>query len=213
MNASYSAIAVIRQMPTARSGNPFRMSASGKNELAHSTRSSPSTFLIADTRRGEKQPFARRRRIRRCYERRVLRVGLVEPIEHVVYQSANGLVGPLVVTLVKVDVLDRGGKGLIEVLFVRLDVHGFLVLSLLCCCPQLRRRVMLQEQLRHGPVSHTNILTYDIEFAIHRLSHRPRKCLDFKTPHEVFKTSRNSYTRNNTPLHFRLESAQNLNEN
>jgi transposase, IS30 family len=26
----------------------------------------------------------------------------------------------------------------------------------------------------------------DIEFAMHRLNHRPRKCLGFKTPHEVF---------------------------
>jgi IS30 family transposase len=26
----------------------------------------------------------------------------------------------------------------------------------------------------------------DIKFAIHRLNHRPRKCLGFKTPHEVF---------------------------
>jgi IS30 family transposase len=25
----------------------------------------------------------------------------------------------------------------------------------------------------------------DIEFAMHRLNHRPRKCLGFKTPHEV----------------------------
>ena len=26
----------------------------------------------------------------------------------------------------------------------------------------------------------------DIELAMHRLNHRPRKCLHFKTPHEVF---------------------------
>ena len=26
----------------------------------------------------------------------------------------------------------------------------------------------------------------DIAFAMHHLNHRPRKCLGFKTPHEVF---------------------------
>jgi len=26
----------------------------------------------------------------------------------------------------------------------------------------------------------------DIEFAVHRLNHRPRKCLGFKTPHQIF---------------------------
>jgi len=30
------------------------------------------------------------------------------------------------------------------------------------------------------------ITTKDIELAMHRLNHRPRKCLGFKTPHEVF---------------------------
>lgn len=31
-----------------------------------------------------------------------------------------------------------------------------------------------------------SITKQDIEFAMHRLNHRPRKCLGFKTPHEVF---------------------------
>lgn len=31
-----------------------------------------------------------------------------------------------------------------------------------------------------------SITRNDIEFAMHRLNHRPRKCLGFKTPHEVF---------------------------
>ena len=31
-----------------------------------------------------------------------------------------------------------------------------------------------------------SITPTDIEFAMHRLNHRPRKCLGFKTPHEVF---------------------------
>lgn len=31
-----------------------------------------------------------------------------------------------------------------------------------------------------------SIAPKDIEFAMHRLNHRPRKCLGFKTPHEVF---------------------------
>lgn len=30
------------------------------------------------------------------------------------------------------------------------------------------------------------ITSKDVEFAIHRLNHRPRKCLGFKTPHELF---------------------------
>jgi IS30 family transposase len=31
-----------------------------------------------------------------------------------------------------------------------------------------------------------SITCEDIAFAMHRLNHRPRKCLAFKTPHEVF---------------------------
>lgn len=31
-----------------------------------------------------------------------------------------------------------------------------------------------------------SITPTDIELAMHRLNHRPRKCLGFKTPHEVF---------------------------
>ena len=31
-----------------------------------------------------------------------------------------------------------------------------------------------------------SIATKDIEFAMYRLNHRPRKCLGYKTPHEVF---------------------------
>ena len=31
-----------------------------------------------------------------------------------------------------------------------------------------------------------SITLSNIEFAVHRLNHRPRKCLGFKTPHEVF---------------------------
>lgn len=45
----------------------------------------------------------------------------------------------------------------------------------------------------------------DIAITMHRLNHCPRKCLDVKTPHEVFLWS--SYTRVKTPLHFSLESA------
>ena len=35
-------------------------------------------------------------------------------------------------------------------------------------------------------MSFQTITQKDIEFAMHRLNHRPRKCLGFKTPHEVF---------------------------
>jgi len=35
-------------------------------------------------------------------------------------------------------------------------------------------------------MSFREITTKDIEFAMQRLNHRPRKCLGFKTPHEVF---------------------------
>ena len=35
-------------------------------------------------------------------------------------------------------------------------------------------------------MSFQNITLKDIEFAMHRLNHRPRKCLGFKTPHQVF---------------------------
>jgi IS30 family transposase len=35
-------------------------------------------------------------------------------------------------------------------------------------------------------MSFREITRKDIEFAMHRLNHRPRKCLGFKTPHEVF---------------------------
>jgi IS30 family transposase len=31
-----------------------------------------------------------------------------------------------------------------------------------------------------------SITPTDIELAMHRLNHRPRKCLGFKTPHEAF---------------------------
>ena len=34
--------------------------------------------------------------------------------------------------------------------------------------------------------SFDTISTKDITFAMHRLNHRPRKCLGYKTPHEVF---------------------------
>jgi IS30 family transposase len=30
------------------------------------------------------------------------------------------------------------------------------------------------------------ITTKDVELAMHRLNHRPRKCLGYRTPHEVF---------------------------
>jgi len=33
----------------------------------------------------------------------------------------------------------------------------------------------------------------DISYAMHRLNHRPRKCLGFKTPHEVFMKQLQSY--------------------
>jgi len=33
-----------------------------------------------------------------------------------------------------------------------------------------------------------SITPHQIAFAMHRLNHRPRKCLGFKTPHEVFMT-------------------------
>jgi len=35
-------------------------------------------------------------------------------------------------------------------------------------------------------ISFETVTQADIEFAMHRLNHRPRKCLGFKTPHEVF---------------------------
>jgi len=35
-------------------------------------------------------------------------------------------------------------------------------------------------------MSFSSITRKDIELAMHRLNHRPRKCLGFKTPHEVF---------------------------
>jgi IS30 family transposase len=35
-------------------------------------------------------------------------------------------------------------------------------------------------------MSFDSITDNDIAFAMHRLNHRPRKCLNFKTPHEVF---------------------------
>jgi len=35
-------------------------------------------------------------------------------------------------------------------------------------------------------MSFQTITQRDIEFAMHRLNHRPRKCLGFKTPHDVF---------------------------
>jgi transposase, IS30 family len=35
-------------------------------------------------------------------------------------------------------------------------------------------------------MSFREITTKDIEFAMHQLNHRPRNCLGFKTPHEVF---------------------------
>ena len=35
-------------------------------------------------------------------------------------------------------------------------------------------------------MSFLEITQKDIEIAMHRLNHRPRKCLGFKTPHEVF---------------------------
>ena len=31
-----------------------------------------------------------------------------------------------------------------------------------------------------------SITSQDIEFAMHHLNHRPRKCLTFNTPYEVF---------------------------
>jgi IS30 family transposase len=33
-----------------------------------------------------------------------------------------------------------------------------------------------------------SITPHQVAFAMHRLNHRPRKCLGFKTPHEVFMT-------------------------
>ena len=49
-----------------------------------------------------------------------------------------------------------------------------------------------------------SITSQDIEFAMHRLNHRPRKCLGFKIPHEVFMKQLHSFK---TLLHFRLGSA------
>ena len=31
-----------------------------------------------------------------------------------------------------------------------------------------------------------SIITKDVELAMHHLNHRPRKCLGYRTPHEVF---------------------------
>jgi len=44
----------------------------------------------------------------------------------------------------------------------------------------------------------------DVSLAMHRLNHRPRKYLGFRTPHEIFMES---YTRRIMSLHFRVESA------
>jgi len=41
-----------------------------------------------------------------------------------------------------------------------------------------------------------SIMPKDIAFAMHRLNHRPRKCLGFKTPHEVFM--KHLHSRHNT---------------
>jgi IS30 family transposase len=41
-----------------------------------------------------------------------------------------------------------------------------------------------------------SITAKDIAFAMHRLNHRPRKCLGFKTPHEVFM--KHLHSRHNT---------------
>lgn len=41
-----------------------------------------------------------------------------------------------------------------------------------------------------------SITKNDIALAMHRLNHRPRKCLGFRTPHEVFMEQ----------LHFHLEA-------
>ncbi len=38
-----------------------------------------------------------------------------------------------------------------------------------------------------------SITKKDIAFTMHRLNHRPRKCLDFKTPHEVFMKQLHSH--------------------
>ena len=38
-----------------------------------------------------------------------------------------------------------------------------------------------------------SITSKDIAFTMHRLNHRPRKCLGFKTPHEVFMTQLHSH--------------------
>ena len=38
-----------------------------------------------------------------------------------------------------------------------------------------------------------SISDHDVEQAMHSLNHRPRKCLDFKTPHEVFMKQLQSY--------------------
>jgi IS30 family transposase len=42
-------------------------------------------------------------------------------------------------------------------------------------------RQFFPKKMRFDTITHT-----DIKLAIHRLNHRPRKCLGFKTPHEVF---------------------------
>ncbi len=35
-------------------------------------------------------------------------------------------------------------------------------------------------------LSFTSITKKDVALAMHRLNHRPRKCLGFRAPHEVF---------------------------
>jgi IS30 family transposase len=56
---------------------------------------------------------------------------------------------------------------------------------------------------------HFNILTKkDLAFAMHRLNHRPRKCLGFKKPHEVFMKW--LYSRHN-PVALRLKAIRDLN--
>ena len=45
----------------------------------------------------------------------------------------------------------------------------------------------LIRQLLPKKMAFESITTKEVELAMHHLNHRPRKCLGYRTPHEVFK--------------------------
>ena len=44
----------------------------------------------------------------------------------------------------------------------------------------------LIRQLLPKKMAFESITTKEVELAMHHLNHRPRKCLGYRTPHEVF---------------------------